>query len=1074
MAEATIKNWKPSYSGSDIQGATDFAVKAAMGQFPQVNKNTQNSTVSGWSPSPQALKLYEPSYDIRQTTEIQTEQNQFQQKPERFAGIEGFEGEPRTENVFQNIGADLSELGTAYKTIAGLIADDFKSGNYTRTLGTMVKNFPEAIYTSYARWYDAAKQGKLGEAITKYPLQFAQDVTLPLTFILGGTGATLKAAGVGGKTLRAVQLMGKIADAAEIVSDPFVGIPAVAGRKVAGRLFRKGGETVGEAAGISAESAPISLEKETFQKVLTEEGYADPSKIADDVLNHPELLKDPDLYSAYDKAQKRLMPENIDFDKAAQEIIDLDLDTTPPSKKYIANLNIQRLQTTHEMDNLIGAVADKLEKNKAPVRTWERNDQLADAIGMTVEDLLKVKERKALNSYQIEAARRINQQALLNLYSAKNIAKNTPSPENLLNFDRALRLYGATFDKMSGITTEAGRALQIFNKIPKTEKLQQKAIRELIDQHGGIRKIEETMEIMEELNDDQLNRFVRKSLEATNWDKFREAWMSSMLSGPTTHAVNAGSNALTTAYAQGLESLATGAYSTIANAVRRITASPTTPVSFAETVGRIRGMGRGLIAGAEAFKNNFLKGETFGIELPIEYRRHAIGGLKGKIIRAPLGLLESSDSFFKALNYTSELEGLAVRDGIKKGFKGKELSAYVKETVTNPPDGLVNSAMGVAEKNTFTNKLGGDWLTESGKWIMAGRNNNYFGKPLQLVIPFVKTPTNIIKYALERTPLALTFSDVRQAIKAGGIARDQAIARIALGSSIGFYVMNQVEDGKITGALSSDRNKRNTQRAAGIQPYSFKVGDNYYSYQRLEPLGSIIGLSADYKELFDLMTGPETSANRKDIEKIPALISASIAQNILNKTYMQGLSGLVSAMDDPERYFQQFYSNIVSTSVPTAVAQYARAEDPYLREAKSTMDKIKNRIPRLRETLPYKFNIWGEPIKIETESPFINPIYKSSDKNDKATKELLRLGVYPTMPRNVFTLGKKRIELDKYQYEALLTYGRKQAKKIIDNYVNSNDWDSRPDIDKREIIEKVIRAYDSRARKIIYRIAQRQ
>lgn len=1056
MAAPAIEKWKASFQRqAEPKGPTSPAQQAR----PSVSTG---GGISRWKNSALGIsgKQQEPP-----------QEEDFQQKVGRFAGIKGFEGEPRTDDVVKNAGLDLAELKDGYKTIANLISADFESGNYTNTLGEMAKNFPDAVITSYSRWIDAAEKGKLGEAITKYPLQFAQDAALPITFFLGGAGVALKAAGATGKVARAVQIMGKVANAVEIATDPFVGIPSVGIQKLAGRAFRK---TTGKTPKTHVDEIPTTLEKDSLQKVFEEKGYANADKLADDVLDDPNLLKDPDLSSAYDTAQKRLMPDDIDFDKAAQEIIDIDLDKTPTSEKYIVNTNVKRLHTTHEMDNLIEAVADKLKKEKAPVRTWEANDRLADLYGMTPEEMLTLKDRKALNSYQIEAARRINQQALLNLYSAKNIAKQAPSPENLLKFDHALRLYSATFDKMSGITSEAGRALQIFNKTPKLEKMQQKAIRELIDQQGGPRKIEETLRIMDELNDEQMAGFVRKSLEATNWEKFREAWMSAMLSGPTTHVVNAGSNALTAAYTQGLESLATYTYSKAANAVRKITGKPTTPVSFAESTGRLRGLGRGMIAGAEAFKDNFTKGETFGITLPIEYRRNAIGGKTGKAIRTPLKMLESSDSFFKALNYTSELEGLAARDGFKKGLKGKELTNYIKDTVTNPPDKLVDAAMKVAEKNTFTNRLGGDWLTESGKWMMAGRNNKYFGKPLQLVIPFVRTPTNIMKFALERTPMAPLFADVRQAIKAGGAARDQAISRILLGTSLGFYIASQVEDGKITGALSSDRNKRNTQRAAGMQPYSFKPFDNYYSYQRLEPLGTIIGLTSDFKQMYDLLSGPEAEANKKDIEKIPALISASISQNVLNKTYMQGLSGLVAAMDDPGRYFQKFYAGLASTAVPTAVAQYARAEDPYLREAKSAMDKIKSRIYGLRESLPYKFNIWGEPIKIETENSFVNPIYKTADKKDKTTNEMLRLGVYPTMPKDEFTLGKQRIKLDKYQYEALLSHGRKQAKQIIDGYVNSGDWESRPDIDKREIIEKIIRTYDAKARRIVYNIATRK
>ena len=100
-------------------------------------------------------------------------------------------------------------------------------------------------------------------------------------------------------------------------------------------------------------------------------------------------------------------------------------------------------------------------------------------------------------------------------------------------------------------------------------------------------------------------------------------------------------------------------------------------------------------------------------------------------------------------------------------------------------------------------------------------------------------------------------------------------------------------------------------------------------------------------------------------------------------------------------------------------------------------------------------------------------IYKSTDKKDKATNELLRLGIYPGMPKDEFTLGGQKIKLDKYQYEQLLSYGRRQAKRVIDGYVQSKDWETMPDIDKRELMEKVIRTYDSRARKMVYKIATR-
>ncbi len=44
----------------------------------------------------------------------------------------------------------------------------------------------------------------------------------------------------------------------------------------------------------------------------------------------------------------------------------------------------------------------------------------------------------------------------------------------------------------------------------------------------------------------------------------------------------------------------------------------------------------------------------------------------------------------------------------------------------------------------------------------------------------------------------------------------------------------------ITGGGPLDENQKKALMATGWQPYSFKVGDKYISYQRLDPLGMMV------------------------------------------------------------------------------------------------------------------------------------------------------------------------------------------------------------------------------------------
>jgi len=56
---------------------------------------------------------------------------------------------------------------------------------------------------------------------------------------------------------------------------------------------------------------------------------------------------------------------------------------------------------------------------------------------------------------------------------------------------------------------------------------------------------------------------------------------------------------------------------------------------------------------------------------------------------------------------------------------------------------------------------------------------------------------------------------------------------------------NQVDEENVTGSYPKDAAKRNAMIAAGIPEYSIKIGDTYYSYARVEPLATIMGVTVD-------------------------------------------------------------------------------------------------------------------------------------------------------------------------------------------------------------------------------------
>jgi len=98
-----------------------------------------------------------------------------------------------------------------------------------------------------------------------------------------------------------------------------------------------------------------------------------------------------------------------------------------------------------------------------------------------------------------------------------------------------------------------------------------------------------------------------------------------------------------------------------------------------------------------------------------------------------------------------------------------------------------------------------------------------------------------------------------------------------------------------------DKNKkaeRQELQNIGWQPYSVKVGDKYYSYGRLEPIATIVGMAADFSQIKDHMTEDEKY-------NVAAGIYGSIAANLKDKTFLTGLSNIIHLTDEPERYGKQ-------------------------------------------------------------------------------------------------------------------------------------------------------------------------
>ena len=533
-------------------------------------------------------------------------------------------------------------------------------------------------------------------------------------------------------------------------------------------------------------------------------------------------------------------------------------------------------------------------------------------------------------------------------------------------------------------------------------------------------------------------------------DVIMEYWMNSLLSGPTTQVVNLLGNSLTMTI-RVLEQ-ATGAVLTANPALARATLrygfdAEAIADSFkvaAQTWGKQEAT---LTQGSRMFDDTLGQSQSIAADGDNVFAK-AINAL-GTVVRVPSRALLVGDEFFKQMNYRSYVKTQLAYEAMQKGAKdGTEIAEYVQKNFDNfitagaraynekgiyldavqaaqakglmagkeqdkfvqeyleknkfdeTRGGLADAALGYAEENTFTKDLNSDTaLGTLSEGLNNLKNKGGFWQTLNFVVPFLRTPTNILQFALDRTPLGNASELVfrREKLKKEIFSDDptvraQAVGRLATSTAVVSSALYYVAANKefITGGGPPNRDELEALRMSGWRPYSIKVNGTYISYQRTDPIATVLGLFADIVEGYsyndlDGVVGTD----------MMAITVMALTNNVTNKSYVKGLDTLLDVVRDPVGNFKPFVGNIAGGFAPTLLTQAQNmADERVLRETRTAFDYFLRRVPVVESTLPSRRNFLGEEM-INKNSPYmtgiINPFYPSKESTDIVDKELAAL-----------------------------------------------------------------------------------
>jgi hypothetical protein len=749
------------------------------------------------------------------------------------------------------------------------------------------------------------------------------------------------------------------------------------------------------------------------------------------VLDNPVPPPAPGVAIANAVPPKGDLPPDVITDATAKRISEARLVDYSLDQTYQPNFDVMR--TT---DDIKAAIADRAAANAAKIDvarrgtiTHEELRGLADDLDVEQDVVKKVLERESggvLNPETILASRQVltsSADRLTELANQVHAGKATDMER--LQFRRQLQFHGEFQAQFMGARAEAGRALNAF-AIPQGFDNQNLArVRELVDtMYGDTDKLAE--KISQIGTKSGVNKFARGYKQSVVMGSTNELFINSILSGPRTHLVNVIGNGL-------MQTMNAAETAVAARLGRFLNTDERVQLGEASALmqGTLHAWKDALRLAARAFKTGktldqvskfeiarpngpAISGDSWlgvpgegtllgrAIDALAPSTRPAVGKVIdtiGTVVRVPTErVMAPADEFFKTMAYRADLERQAllhVQQQIDSGaIQAADAERVAREFMENTPVKAQQAAESYAKYVTFQNPLG----TIGSSFQRFARS----APALSLIVPFIRTPTNIFKAGLlDRSPVAFFTRKFYQDLQAGGRTRDMALARVGMGSATAAMIAHQVTEGNVSGGGPRDPSARQLLETTGWKPYSVRdpITGNWHSYARMEPWASVVGATADTTEIMSyIMDNVESLKDENQIAvDTTAAIIAGIANNTMSKTFMKGMSDFTEMLSDPGRYSQNWTAEMATAIVPYSALrrQIAQWQDPYMREAWTLLDKlyVSSGIPGWSEDAPPRRDIWGDPRPHKEGSILgsMSPIPDSKDKGDYLDRELVRL-----------------------------------------------------------------------------------
>jgi hypothetical protein len=424
-------------------------------------------------------------------------------------------------------------------------------------------------------------------------------------------------------------------------------------------------------------------------------------------------------------------------------------------------------------------------------------------------------------------------------------------------------------------------------------------------------------------------------------------------------------------------------------------------------------------------------------------------------------VLGAEDQPFYYKELRNSMYDRAITAAKNEGVKGAEHDAFVEHFVKEPPIDAVKGAAEDARRSVFANK------TMLGQRAANLKRDSAVGS---FVVPFSQVPASIATRILERSPVGVlqAANDVVRGLRHQGFdqrAFTEHLANAAVGTAGAVVVGKALSDNQmISLGYPNDQKEKARWKAERRTPYSIKMGPKWVSLNYVQPFGSILAYGAAYTQARQNGASPAQAS---------AAAAAQAAKSVTSQSFLQGVSGTLQAIQQPEQKAADFMNSTAGSLIPNAVRSFARAQDDKQRQVNTVPDAIKNGVPSVpglpdswkRKSLIPQVDTYGRdvgrpagPGARGAADSYLNPLRTSQIQGSPVQDEVNRLhatapgdtkmDVQPTPVDRTLSIGGVKTPLNTAQQTDLQRLVGQATYTVWDSLIKTPEYQSLPDDQK--------------------------